>query len=294
MNDINAKNRLKRRFFTALITTLIALFTIVSATFAWYIYNTAAHTTNVHMAAGTSISLQISNTYDGEYNSSSLLDSFTGTLNPVSGNRIDQGKGFQKVLGFTNGSENQSKLVANLFGPSETSDFYQSKLYLRTNGDKMDVYISDITFDDDDEEHPISSAIRVGFEVHKPGKDQTVSEEFIFAISDKVNDLDGYNTATGEEGYVLDSVKKDGSTVPFKPYDKTNYCNYNTVTSDISLKEDSVPLCSVQGDGNGGYGEAVELTVYIWLEGCDRDCTQTLCSKTLKNLAIMFAGYRAQ
>ena len=93
---------------------------------------------------------------------------------------------------------------------------------------------------------------------------------------------------------MLDSVAKDGSTVPFKPYDKTNYCNYNTVTSEISLKEDSVPLCSVQGDGSGGYGEAVELTVYIWLEGCDRDCTQTLCSKILKNLAIMFAGYRAQ
>ena len=39
---------------------------------------------------------------------------FTGRLNPVSTNRISGG--FQKVIGFTNGTENQSNLVASLFG----------------------------------------------------------------------------------------------------------------------------------------------------------------------------------
>ena len=290
MNGIDASKHLKRRFVLALVTTLIALLTIVSATFAWYIYNTGAHTTKVHMAAGASVSLQISNEYNGQYNSSSLLESFKGRLNPVSGNQINEGNGFQKVLGFTDGSENQPKLVANLFGPSESSDYYSSQLYLRTNYDKMDVYISDIRFEDDDEENPISSAIRVGFEVHEPGLDQPVSKEFIFAISDKVNDPNGYNTITGEEGYVLDSVKKDGSTVPFKPYDRSNYCDYDTEWGEISLKPDSVPLCTVNGDGNGDYGESVEVKIYIWLEGCDRDCTRSLCDKTLKNLVIMFAG----
>ena len=130
---MDAKKRLKRRFVSALIATLIALFTMATATFAWYIYNTSAHTTNVHMAAGASVSLQIANDYKGDYNSSSLLDSFTGVLNPVSGNQINGGRGFQKVVGYTNGSENQSKLVANLFGPGESSDYYESKLFLRTN-----------------------------------------------------------------------------------------------------------------------------------------------------------------
>ena len=287
---MDAKKRLKRRFVSALIATLIALFTMATATFAWYIYNTSAHTTNVHMAAGASVSLQIANNYEGDYNSSSLLDSFTGVLNPVSGNQINGGRGFQKVVGYTNGSENQSKLVANLFGPGESSDYYESKLFLRTNANEMNVYLSDIRFADDDDENPISSAIRVGIVAHEPGEDQPEREEYIFAISDKVNDPDGYNTATGEEGYVLDSSRTDGTTVPFRPYDSSNYCNYDSDDGTVTLKPDSVSICTVKGDGHGEYGEAVELSIYIWLEGCDRDCTQSLCDKTLKNLVLMFAG----
>ena len=62
----------------------------------------------------------------------------------------------------------------------------------------------------------------------------------------------------------------------------------------VSLKEQSLPLCTVLGNGSGGYGEAVELEIYIWLEGCDKDCTNNLCSKTLKNLALSFAGFAGE
>ena len=82
---------LKRRFVTAVIALSIALLAVMAATFAWYIYNTGAHTTNVHMAAGASASLQISSTYDGDYSSSTVLDAFVGTLNPVSTNKITGG-----------------------------------------------------------------------------------------------------------------------------------------------------------------------------------------------------------
>ena len=58
----------------------------------------------------------------------------------------------------------------------------------------------------------------------------------------------------------------------------------------MSLKEDSVPLFTIQGSGDGAYGEAVQVDVYIWLEGCDEDCTNNLCSMTLRNLALSFAG----
>lgn len=106
-------------------------------------------------------------------------------LNPVSTNRIEGG--FQKVIGFTNGSENQPNLVANLFGKSEYSerykDYYKTSLFLRSNGKATDIYISDISFQDSDEKIPISSAIRVGFVVHKPGENQDAQSEYIFAIN---------------------------------------------------------------------------------------------------------------
>ena len=56
---------------------------------------------------------------------------------------------------------------------------------------------------------------------------------------------------------------------------------------------------------NQGYGKIINfgsvsgeegtvLMVYIWLEGCDKDCTQNLCSTTLRNLALSFAGFEAK
>ena len=65
-NTVEAK-RLKRKFTGALLALLITFLAVASATYAWYIYNTNRHTTNVKMAAGTGVNLQISNTYDGDY-----------------------------------------------------------------------------------------------------------------------------------------------------------------------------------------------------------------------------------
>jgi hypothetical protein len=279
---------LKRRFASALLTLLIALVAVLAATFAWYIYNTSSHTTKVKMAAGASASLQIGNEYDGTYGLSAVLKEFVGTLNPVSTDSI--AGGFQKVYGFTNGSENQSRLVANLFGKGETSDYYMTSLYLRTSGETTTVYLSDIGYEDSDSENPISTAIRIGIVPHKAGKNKAVTgKEYIFAINTADNPEGEYNTATGKEGYVLDSSQTDGTTVKFTPYTSDNYCEYDKDSGVITLKKNSVPLCTVSGK-DGEYGDSVQLDIYIWLEGCDKDCYNNLCGTTLKNLALSFAG----
>lgn len=285
---MDTSKKLKRRFAGAVLALVAALLAVLTATFAWYIYNTGAHTTKVHMAAGASASLQISNTYDGEYSSAAVLDAFVGTLNPVSTNSIIGG--FQKVYGFTNGSENQTNLVASLFGPGEASDYYKTSLFIRANGDATNVYLSDIGYEDSDSESPISTAIRVGFAVHRPGSGQEVENEYIFEINESRNPKGEYNTATGQDGYVLDAAKTDGTTVPFSPYTSDNFCQYDKESGETSIKSNALSLFSVNGDGNGGYGTPVQVDVYIWLEGCDADCTQNLCSMTLRNLALSFAG----
>lgn len=279
---------LKRRFATAIIALLIALIAIIAATFAWYIYNTNAHTTNVHMSAGASASIQISNTYDGTYGSSALLDEFIGSLNPVSTNLITGG--FQKVTGYSNGSENQSKLVANLFGSVESSDYYMTTLYLRTSGQAMTVYVSGIDYEDSDSDNPISTAIRVGLVTHTAGKNQSTSDEFIFAINSADNPQADYNTSTGEEGYVLDYSKTDGTTVKLTPYTSSNFASYDKSTGVVTVNSNSVAICTLPAGSSDAAGEAVQVDVYIWLEGCDKDCTNNLCQTTLKNLSVSFAG----
>ena len=280
---MDKSKNLRRRFLFAVIGLIIAFCAVTVSTFAWYLYNTAAHTTNVHMAAGASVSLQISNEYDGTYGSSTVLDSFVGTLNPVSTNRISGG--FQKVFGFTNGKENQSMLVANLFKSAEDSDFYKTSLFLKTSGRKLNIYVSDIAFDDADAENPISSAIRVGLVVHRQGKNMPEVGEYIFAISDAKNPKKEYNTANGYEGCVLDCTKDDGSVVEFTPLNSSNFCFYDKNTGAVSLKTNSLRLCELEAND-----EAVQVDIYIWLEGCDEDCFNNLCGTTLKNISVSFAG----
>lgn len=292
LSQTNAQDnsrQLKRRLTGAGVALIVAFLAVVSATYAWYIYNTGRHTTKVRMAAGAGANLQISNSYGGTYGSAAILDSFEG-LTPVSTNRISGG--FQKVTKFINGTDSQPDLVAGLFGRSREADldYYHTSLFLRTNGSATDIYLSNIGFEDSDENRPISSAIRVGLVAHKPGQNQDITGEYIFEISDKKNPEKQYNTATGQEGYVLDSAKTDGTTVPFTPLNSDAYCIYDVDTGTVTLKRDSLRLCTVEGAANGSAGTPVEVEIYVWLEGCDEDCTVNLCSQTLKNLAVSFAG----
>lgn len=287
LTDHSAK-KLKNRLTSSMVALMIALIAAMAATYAWYIYNTSRHTTDVRMAAGTGVNLQISNAYDGNYGSAAVLDSFAGRLTPVSTNRISGG--FQKVTEFKDGNANQAKKVAYLFQNGVYSDYYRTSLFLRTNGNATDIYLSDIGFTDSDDNNPISSAIRLGLVVHRPGQNAAVAGEYIFAISDKKNPQAEYNTDSGQEGNVLDCTKTDGTTVAFRPYTSDAFCNYDKNTGEVSLKSGSQKLCTVSGTSAGKPGEPVEIELYIWLEGCDEDCTGNLSSQTLENLAISFAG----
>ena len=287
VNNDDAK-KLRSRFKISLLAMFVAFIAVVSATYAWYIYNTSRHTTDVRMAAGAGANLQISNSYSGEYGSAAVLESFKGQLEPVSTNKVTAG--FQKATSFIVGQGGPADLLAAGFDDSEARDYYHTSMYLRTNGNDTDIYLADIGFEDSDEKVPISSAIRVGLVVHKPGQNMPVSSEYIFAISDKKNPEADYNTATGKEGYVLDSSKKDGTTVPFSPYTSDAYCIYDKNTGAVELKKTSEKLCTITGDGHGKPGTSVQIEVYIWLEGCDEDCTANLCGETLKKLAVSFAG----
>ena len=288
-NPMEAK-KLKRKFTGALLALLITFLAVASATYAWYIYNTSQHTTNVRMAAGAGVNLQISNAYNGVYGSSAVLESFSGQLVPVSTNKISSG--FQKVTEFASGYQTKTGLAASIFGSGEQNDYYHTSLFLRTTGGTLDIYMSDIGFEDSDEASPISSAIRLGLVVHKAGEHQAPDNEYIFAISDKKNPEAEYNTATGQEGYVLDASRKDGTTVPFKPYTSDEYCIYNKETGAVKRKDGSLKICTISGAADGSVGESVEIELYIWLEGCDEDCTSNLCRQTLRNLAVSFAGVK--
>lgn len=287
---MNTKPRyMWRRLLTALFAVAAALLSMAAATFAWYIYNTAARTTRVELAAGSSVSLQISNAYDGVYGSSTVMEKFTGKLIPVSTDKISGG--FQRVSRFVsqyNKDTGTYRLAAWLFQPSVPEvDYYKTSLYLRTNSENLDIYLSGIGFEDDSSENPISTAMRVG--IVAEGK------EYIFAINTAHNpNADDNGAKEPQGGYVLRSDRTDGSTVPFSPLTPENYCDYDSQTGVVTLRPSSTPLFQISGDGSGGYGEPVKVDVYLWLEGCDEDCTLNLQAHTMENIALSFSGATAK
>lgn len=287
---MNTKPRyLWRRLLTALFAVAAALLSMAAATFAWYIYNTAARTTRVELAAGSSVSLQISNAYDGVYGSSTVMEKFTGKLIPVSTDKISGG--FQRVSRFVsqyNKDTGTYRLAAWLFQPSVPEvDYYKTSLYLRTNSENLDIYLSGIGFEDDSSEDPISTAMRVG--IVAEGK------EYIFAINTARNpNADDNGAKEPQGGYVLRSDRTDGTTVPFSPLTPENYCDYDSQTGVVTLKPSSTPLFQISGNGSGGYGEPVKVDVYLWLEGCDEDCTLNLQAHTMENIALSFSGATAK
>ena len=282
-----SKSRLRFRLMITAIVLLVTFSSFVAVTFAWYIYQTGARTSSIRMAVGAGSTLEISNQYDGTYGSSALMDEFHGALHPVSTDRILGG--FQKVTEFTDGEYREKK--AFLFGEGETSDYYKTTLYLRVRGNKQTIYLSDIGYEDDDAENPLSTAIRIGFVIHKAGKDQPPEKEFIFSINDGDNPEANYNTLTGEEGYVLDSSKTDGTTIRMEHlYDAKNFCEYDQATGIVTLKEDSLALFEFEEAADGGYSLPVQVDVYVWMEGCDKDCFNNLIGKMLTKISLSFAG----
>ena len=285
----NNTARLRRSFRRTLVLLLIAACAATAVTYAWYIYNTTRHVTDVKMAAGTGVTFLISDSYDGSYKTSSGL-SFEGLLNPVSTDNIENG--FQRVTEFTSG-ESSSSVLASAFEAAERSDYYLASLYLTTNSAATDVYLSGIDFTDTDADNPISTALRVGLLVHSAGQDQPVAAQYVFELTQDSNPQARYNTQNGSAGDVLDSTKTDGSTVAFTPLNSANYALYDEATGQVSLQDASTLLCSLPAAANGeAHGTPVQVDVYVWLEGCDADCTNNLASTNLESLALHFAGKR--
>ena len=285
---------LRKKFHRMLITLLVAILAVGAVTYAWYIYNANRHITDVKMAAGTGVTFLISNEYDGDYKTNAGL-SFQGLLDPVSTDNVLNG--FQKVTGFTGGST-QSSLYASLFGPATHSDYYKTSLYLATSSLATDVYLSGIDYAEQDPANPISTALRVGLVAHEPGRDGAVTGQYIFELSSAHNPEGRYNTLDGqgsdEDHRVLDSTRADGKTVVFTPLTSANYCEYDENTGKVTLTDRSTKICSLPAAAKGArHSTPVKVDVYVWLEGCDPDCTNNLAATSLQSLALRFAGKRS-
>lgn len=286
---MNASKQLKRRLALAALAVAAVLLSITTATFAWYIFNTSARTTEVKMSAGSSVSLQIASKADydekGEaaFGSATQMEPMEHGLIGVSTDKI--AGGFQAVVGFRGEwqPDGTYRSIARYFQEAtDMKEYYKTTLLLRTTAQSLDVYLADIGSTDRPGQY-LSTAMRLGLVVD--------GQEYIFELNPENNPNrigdNGSEQATGD--YVLDSTKTDGTVVPFTPLNEDALCNYDPSTGAASRKEGSVKLCTLTGPG-GQYSDPVSVDVYLWLEGCDEDCTVDLAGQTMELVSLIFAG----
>ena len=256
---------------------------VVVSTYAWYVYNTGRHTTK--------------STYGSRSRNQSadqpmptmvfmVLPPYW-TAFPASSIRYRR-TGSAEVFRKCSASQTERKTSPIWWRicleEATTVITIKTSLFLRSNGKSTDIYLSDIGFEDSDENNPISSAIRAGFVIHQAGLDQPTENEYIFEISDKKESAGGVQHGDRRRGLRSGQHKTDGTTVPFQPYNEEAYCIYDKDTGEVTKKEGSLKLCTVTGTSDGKPGTPVQIDLYIWLEGCDEDCTGNLSSQTLKIL----------
>lgn len=285
---LNSSKQLKRRLALAALAVAAVLLSITTATFAWYIFNTSARTTEVKMSAGSSVSLQIASKKDydekGEtaFGSATQMEPMENGLVGVSTDKI--ANGFRAVTGFRGEWQGDAyRSIARYFqNAADMKEYYKTTLLLRTTAQSLDVYLADIGSTDRVGQY-LSTAMRLGLVVQ--------GQEYIFELNKASNpDRIGDNGSEKAEGYyVLDSTKNDGTVVPFTPLDDSALCNYDPATGAASRKENSVKICTLTGPG-GQYSEPVSVDVYLWLEGCDEDCTVDLAGQTMELVSLIFAG----
>ena len=161
-------------------------------------------------------------------------------------------------------------------------EYYKTTLLLRTTAQSLDVYLAGIGSTDREGQH-LSTAMRLGLVAG--------GQEFIFELNKARNpNRIGDNGSEKAEGYyVLDSTRTDGTVVPFTPLDEDALCSYDPATGAASRKDNSVKICTLTGPG-GQYCDPVSVDVYLWLEGCDEDCTVDLAGQTMELVSLIFAG----
>lgn len=270
-----SKEKLKNKIRIGIFTIAVMFISITGTSFAWYIYNLEMKATNVKMSAGSGTSILISNYEDKNFSSAIAMKDFNSSLTPVSTDNILNG--FQKVEGF---KKENNQLWANMFSDAEDNEFCVRTLYLKTNSDKTDVYLSDLLAANKDDDNPLSTALRVGFVFYDGDK----MEQYIFEPDQDHNPQAKFNTFNASIGQVLDSSKKDGSTVDLKTFSSKNYASYDISTGEVTIEAESKKLITLENS------KTVRVDIYFWLEGCDEDCYNNLVGKSLETLSMRFVG----
>lgn len=293
MKDNKSIKALKKQMAAAVAMVLVAAVALGSSTYAWFVNNTQVQAENVKVTATTAYSLQIRKNAEGEnFGTTANIDGTSPTvLKPVStvGTESTTAPAF-----FISKTWDSTGKVAD-FDNAVGTEYYHSSIQL-TAGQASKLYIDstttglsgstvstltpiDVTTFTTANSNLVR-AMRVGMLV----QDTTGYKGFyVFQLDSTDSSVTGGNQITTKDVGVANADGLNGgvdSTTSTAAFTNTKITNYSSGIPTIASAAVAGSATSLVA-GTGGTslyefakaGDICTIDIYVWMEGCDKQCT---------------------
>ena len=285
---------------------LVAAIALGSSPYAWFVSNTQVTATNVNLTAQTGYSLQIADGEKSGFGTTTELANALVTLRPAS--TIDLTNwytsnawgGNGKVTSFTALTKNStaSKTDEGTYNDEGSNTYvYYDTVYLRA-GQASYIYLDNTatglgygegfkSFTDGsftNAQKYLLQNLRIGLRVTQSTENGANSG----IINTYVYQLDGSNTDTtvGGKNYITTSSNSaDGITYATKDESSTDKVTFTNSTTGVPIIADQMVAGTAdamvtysaenaaKAIANVQANETVKVEIFIWMEGCDVNCT---------------------
>ncbi len=285
MNETKSVKALKKQMAAAIAMVCVAAIALGSSTYAWFVNNNRVTAETANVTATTADYLLIS--ADGNaYGTTMQLDSTEKTLTPVSTTNNTLKKATPDFFKVKNNDQNawkaddQNVTKANVFETATTNDYYHDTVYLKSSTANAVVKAKLTVTPNTTTPSHAEEAMYIAFV--PVDSDSTYGTPVIYQLAgtNTANTTAGANTFAGDEttgNYTTKGIKSLGSNGTITQNDNMDAL---TITNTDGAVTELTFATLVNAD------QGYQYEVYVWMEGTDPQCHNTVAQSGTKNSDI--------
>lgn len=293
MKETNSVKSLKKQLMAAIAMVCVAAIALGTSTYAWFVNNTRVTAGEFSATATTSNALEISD--DGNTWLTSIdLTKDMNTWAPVSTTDMAL---FAKDATWGKSNHDKGNVVTAWEDATANTHYYTKTFYLKANQDcRVQLDANTLLRETTTTKNGILNAMRIGF--------VSGDEKVVYQITDTNVSAAASRRDTTEDTNAVDGIAKaikvtaDGSGANTYAVADTAFTRTATITTNgatgVTTANDALIAPSTDnsnlGTANDKYvveltaNTAKEVTVYIWLEGCDYDCVSSIAEGSISTM----------
>ena len=296
---------LKKQLMAAIAMVLVAAIALGSSTYAWFVSNTKVTAESAELTAKTSYALLISKDAEGVATNTSdwasihhNTNSTANELVPVSTNGAGSLTPTGTLLFAASNTWDADGTLVNGYKEPATTDYWTESFQIKASQACKLFLSNDTNFNvDRSDKAALQGVLRLALVVKKKGEAASTAKVFMYEV-DNTPTAAAANTTTGVANGTEKAIKctytpvsAGTAIVKGTAVDTISAQNYVAAVADPETPGHIPTLAASKVDSDGSalvaaatYGsiepiytfanpeEVVDITAYIWMEGCDYDC----------------------